>query len=196
MVAVMSVYVDVGGSNGSPASENDIDALGPPAMQFRTDDTVSVDTLKPIVIPAAGTNYSYAKSSYLHCDTAPSLQINNVQFYTDGSNTLGTGIGVVVGDEMPTKTNASDAGYIVATGTSGTTGNEITTFYTGITGVTDVFTYTSGSAKTISIGESGSIINAVGETTNYVVFQMTVASTASPISATPNETGTFQYDEI
>jgi len=196
MVATMSVYVDIGGTAGSPATENDIDALGPPAMQMRTDDTVSVDTLKPIVIPAAGTNYSYVKSSYLRCDVAPSLQINNVQFYTDGSNTLGTGIGMVVGNEMPTKTNVSDTGYIPATGTSGTTGTEMTAFYTGITGTTDVFTYVSGTAKAITIGESGSIINAIGETTNYVVFQMTVGSTASPTSATPNETGTFQYDEI
>lgn len=196
MVAVLSVRTDNAGTNGSPGSNNDIDALGPPAMQMRTDDQAVVDTAAPIVIPSSGTNYSFVKSSYLYCDTAPSLQVNNVEFYTDGANGLGTGIGMVVGDEMPTRNSGSTAAYIVATGTAGTTGNEMTTFYTGITGVTDVFTFTSGSAKSISISESGSVINAIGETTNYIVFQMTVANTASPISATPNETGTFQYDEI
>lgn len=196
MVAVVSTRTDNGGTDGSPASNNDIDGLGPPSLQMRTDDTAVVDTAAPIVIPAAGTNYSFVKSSYLYVDTAPSLQINNVEFYTDGANGLGTGIGQVVGDEMPTRNSGSTAAYIVATGTVGTTGNEMTTFYTGITGTTDVFSFTSGSAKSISISEAGSILDATGETTNYVVFQMTVANTASPISATPNETGTWQYDEI
>lgn len=196
MVAALSVRVDTGGSNGSPGSNTDIDALGPPAMQMRTDDTSTVDTTNPIVIPSSGTNYSFTKSSYLYCDTAPSLQINNIQFYTDGTNSLGTGIGMNVGNEMPTRNSGSTAGYIKATGTVGTTGTLITSFYTGITATTDVFTYNSGATKSISISESGSIINAIGETTNYVVFQMTVASTASPTSATTNETGTFQYDEI
>lgn len=72
----------------------------------------------------------------------------------------------------------------------------MTSFYTGINAVTDVFTLTQAAAKAVTISEAGGIINAVGETTNYLVFQMTVASTAAPIAATPNETGTFQYDEI
>lgn len=196
MVGVLSVRVDTVGSDGSPGLNTDIDALGPPAMKFRTDDTNTVDATNPLVIPAAGTNYSFAKSAYLYCDTAPSLQIDNVNFYTDGVNSQGTGMGTVVGDEMPTRNSGATTGYIEATGTVATTGNEITTFYTGITAVTSVFTYTSGSPKSISISEAGSIINAIGETTNYVVFQMTVASTASPSAAVTNETGTFEYDEI
>lgn len=196
MVAILSVRVDTGGTNGSPGTNTDIDALGPPAMQMRTDDTSTVDTTNPIVIPSSGTNYSFTKSSYLYCDAAPSLQINNVQFYTDGTNSLGTGIGMVVGNETPTRNSGSTAAYIKATGTAGTTGTEMTAFYTGITATTDVFTYNSGATKSISISEAGSIINAIGETTNYTVFQMTVATTASPTSATTNETGTLQYDEI
>lgn len=195
MVAVLSVRVDTAGINGTPGTNTDIDALGPPAMQFRTADNSTVDTNAPIAIPAAGTNYSYVKSSYLYCDTAPSLQIDNIQFYTDGASGLGIGVGVVVGNEMPTRNSGATTGYIVATGTPGTTGNEMTTFYTGITGTTSVFTYVSGSAKSISISEAGLIINAIAETTNYVVFQMNVASTASP-GTTANETGTWQYDEI
>lgn len=196
MVATVSTRTDNGGTNGSPASNNDIDGLGPPNMQMRTDDTAVVDTAAPIVIPAAGTNFSFVKSSYLFVDVAPSLQINNVKFFTDGVNGLGTGVGQVVGTQLPVRNSGSTAAYIVATGTIGTTGNEMTTFYTGISATTDVFTLTSGSPKSITISEAGGIMNAVNETTDYVVFQMTVANTASPISATPNETGTWRYDEI
>ena len=195
MVATVSVKVDTGGSAGSPGTSTDIDALGPPALQFRTDDTSTIDNLKPIVIPTSGTNYSYAKSVYLYCDVAPSVQIDNVQVYTDGSSGLGTGVGVVIGDQFPTKNSGASTGYIPATGTSGTTGNEITTFYTGVTTVSNFFGYTSGSTKALSISESGSIINLAGETTNYFILQMTVASTASP-GTTANETATIQYDEI
>lgn len=195
MVATVSVYTDTGGSAGTPGTSSDIDALGPPALQFRTADNATVDTNAPIVIPTSGTNYSFTKSCYLYCDVAPSVQINNVQIYTDGSSGLGTGIGVVIGDQLPTRNSGSTSGYVVATGTVGTTGSEMTTFYTGISAVTNFFSYTSGSTKSITISESGSIINAIGETTNYFVLQMTVASTASP-GSTANETATIQYDEI
>ena len=196
MVATLSVRTDTGGEAGAPGASTDIDDLGPPAMQMRTDDNPVVNNAAPIVIPPSGTNYSFVKSSYLYCDVAPSLQINNIEFYTDGENTLGAGIGMVVGNQMPNKNSGSSSGYVPAAGTVGTTGSEMTSFYTGINAVTDVFTLTQAAAKAVTISEAGGIINAVGETTNYLVFQMTVASTAAPIAATPNETGTFQYDEI
>lgn len=195
MVATVSVKVDTAGTGGTPGTLTDIDALGPPALQFRTADNSTVDTLAPIVIPTSGTNYSYTKSCYLYCDVAPSVQLDNIQIYSDGSSGLGTGVGVVIGNQFPTKNSGASTGYVVATGTSGTTGNEITTFYTGVTTVTSLFTFTSASTKLLTISETGSIINAIGETTNYFILQMTVASTASP-GTTANETGTIQYDEI
>ena len=96
---------------------------------------------------------------------------------------------------MPTKNSGSDAGYVAATGTPGTSGDEIVANHAGITGVTDAFSYTSGSTKSVSISESGSIINASGESTDYLVFQMAVGTSASPGNLS-NETLTFRYDEI
>src|SRR3972149_131692 len=58
--------------------------------------------------------------------------------------------------------------------TVGTTGNELTT-HAIITAKTDAFTFTSGSPKTVTISEAGAIINASGETSNYVVAQMDVS---------------------
>jgi len=49
--------------------------------------------------------------------------------------------------------------------------------------------------KTVTISEAGAIIDASGETTNYVGAQMDVADTASP-GDLADETWTFQYDEI
>lgn len=195
MVAAFSVYVDFGGSDGTPGTSTDIDALGPPALRFKTADDATIDSVNPVPIPSSGTNYSYSKHIYLYCDTAPDTQVDNIKFYTDGTG-FGTGITLMVGDEFPTHNNASDAGYEVATGTAGTTGDEVVAAHAGLTGSTDAFTFTSGSPLSgPTISEDSNIINAIGESTNYLVLQLNVASTASPGNKS-NETLTFQYDEI
>lgn len=194
MAADMSVYFDFGGSDGSPGTEQDTDALGPPRLRFKTADDATIDLNNPIPIPAAGTKYSYWKQIYLLCTVAPDTQVDNVKLYTDGTG-FGTGISVKVGDEMPVKTLASDAGYEVATGTPGDTGDEMVAAHADLSGSTDLFSYTSGSPKSITIGEAGAIINAQNETTNYVVLQMEVISTAAP-GTLSNETITWRYDEI
>ena len=194
MAADLSVYFDFGGSDTSPGTEQDTDALGPPNIRFKTADDATIDTNNPIPIPAAGTKYSYWKQIYLYCDTAPSTKVDNVKLYSDGGG-FGTGITVKVGDETPTKNSGSNAGYEVATGTPGDTGDEMVAAHAGLTGSTDLFTYTSVSPKTVSISETSSQIDAIGETTNYVILQMEVISTASP-GDLANETITFQYDEI
>jgi hypothetical protein len=195
MVAVFSVYYDTTGTDATPGASTDVDALGPPTLRFKTNDNTTIDSVDPVPIPSSGTNYSYWKQIYLYCDTAPDTQVDNVKFYTDGGG-FGTGITLNVGDEFPTHTNASDAGYEVATGTSGTTGDEVTAAHASVTGVTDAFTFTSGSPLSgPSISEDSSVINAIGETTNYLVLQLAVISTATPGNKT-DETLTFQYDEI
>jgi hypothetical protein len=194
MAATMSVYYDWGGTDDTPANETDVDALGPPCIRFKTNDDATIDTNNPIPIPAAGTNYSYWKQIYLYCDVAPSSYINNIKFYTDGGG-FGTGIAVKVGDETPTKNSGSDGGYEVATGTPGSTGDEMVAAHADLTGSTDVFTYTSGAPKTVSISEGSSQIDFAGETSDYVILQMEVGSTASPGNLT-DETFTFKYDEV
>jgi len=195
MVAVFSVYYDTAGTDATPGASTDVDALGPPTLRFKTNDNTTIDSVDPVPIPSSGTNYSYWKQIYLYCDTAPDTQVDNVKFYTDGGG-FGTGITLNVGDEFPTHTNASNAGYEVATGTSGTTGNEVTANHALVTGVTDAFTFTSSSPLSgPTISEDSSVINAIGETTNYLVLQLAVISTATPGNKT-DETLTFQYDEI
>lgn len=197
MVAAFSVYYDTAGTDATPGASTDVDALGPPTLRFKTEDNTTIDSVDPVPIPAAGTNYSYWKQIYLYCDTAPDTQVDNIKFYTDGTG-FGTGITLNVGNEFPVHNNASNAGYEVAStgGTSGTTGIELTVGHAGVTGVTDAFTFTSGSPLSgPTISEDTSIINAIGESTNYLCLQLAVTSTATPGNKS-DETLTFQYDEI
>ena len=199
MVATVHVFFDFGGSDTMPATEQDTNALTPVNLRFKTADDATIDNINPIPIPSASVNNSFWKQIYLQVTaTGGFTQIDNVQFYTDGSN-FGAGITTNVGDEMPVKTLASDAGYEVATGTPGTTGDEMVAAHAGLTMSTDAFSFTSGCTfspgDSLTIGEAGNIINAIGESTNYWVVQMNVASTASPGDLV-DETWTFQYDEI
>ena len=191
MVATVAVYVETG-PNATPVGD-DTTAFGPPNIRFKTADDSTIDANNPIPIPASGTKRSFWKHIYLQVTAGTFTQIDNVKFFTDGTG-FGTGITVFVGNETPTRNSASTAGYDQATGSVGDDGDELTT-HTNVTAKTDAFTFTSGTPKTVSISEAGAIINAIGESTNYIVAQMDVASTAGP-GDLPNETWTFQYDEI
>ena len=191
MVATVAVKVETG-PNATPV-ETDTTALGPPNIRFKTADDSTIDANNPIPIPASGTKRSFWKHIFLEVISGTFTQIDNVKFFTDGTG-FGTGITVFVGDETPVKNSASTAGYDQATGSVGDDGDELTT-HTQISGKTDAFSFNSTTPKTVSISEAGAIINAIGESTNYLVAQMDVASTAGP-GDLPNETWTFQYDEI
>jgi len=192
MTATVAVFVETG-LNATPVPQ-DTTGLGPPNIRFKTADDSLIDANNPIPIPAGADNRSFWKHIFLQAISPGTfLQIDNVQFYTDGTG-FGTGISVQIGNETPTKNSGSTAGYDQATGTVGTTGNELTT-HANVSGKVSAFGFTSGSPKAVSISEAGAIIDAIGETTNYIVCQMDVANTASP-GDLADETWTFQYDEI
>jgi len=130
----------------------------------------------PILIPAEGTNYSYKCSTQLGWDgTTGDGTINNLKWYTDGANGLGTGVGLQV-------VSSSDT-YVQATGTVGTSGVNIDG--------THAFNYTSTSPLSVT----GSVTDPTdGEKFgNIVEIQTTVDSTASA-GATNSETITWRYD--
>jgi hypothetical protein len=194
MTATLQVIFDNGGSDGNPANEDIVDALGPPRLKMKTADNSTIDNVNPIPKPAAGTNYSFWKQVYLKCSVAPSSQCDNFKWYTDGSG-FGTGIALKIGTQTPTKNSGSDAGYEVATGTIGETGDEMVAAHAGLSGSADAFGFTTGAPKTVSCSEAGTKIDAIGETTNYIILQAEVGTTAS--AGTPsNETLTWKWDEI
>lgn len=194
MAATLQEVFDNAGTDENPGNETVIDALGPPRLKMKTADNATIDFINPIPKPTSGTNYSFWKQVYLKASVAPSSQCDNFKWYTDGAG-FGTGISLKIGTETPTKTHASDAGYEVATGTVGETGDEMVAAHALLTGKSDAFGYTSGSPKTVSCSEAGNLINAIGETTDYIILQAEVINTAS--AGTPsNETCTWVWDEI
>lgn len=184
MAATFDVTYDNGGSDNSPGASAAVTNL-----RFNAEDTNDQDTASPIVIPGAGTEYSYWKQIYLKCTQAPDTQVDNVKVYTDGALGWGTGVAVKVGDGNQTKNSGSSAGYDVANA------QEVMTNHTHVSASTDLFTYTSGSPRSVNISESGSIINALNETTDYLVLQAEVQSTATQ-GTKATETATYQWDEI
>ena len=179
MVATVKVFYDFGGSDNSPATQQDTSGLGAPNLRFKTNDNATIDNQDPIPIPTSGNINSYWKQIYLKCTGGTFTQIDNVKFYTDGSG-FGTGITTYVGNQDPTKNSGTSSGYEVATGTAGSQGDEMVGAHADLSAKTDAFTFTSGSPRAVTISEAGSLINASGESTNYLVFQMNVASTAGP----------------
>ncbi len=140
-------------------------------------------TNNPILVPTAGTNYSYWVTTRLYYDGDDTGTINNIRWFTDGSNDLGTGIGCIGND--------ADA-YTQATGTPGETGTELTAGnYPGLSGApVDVFTLTSASPRTIDGNVTDPNNEYFGE---MMVFQVTVATTAAA-GPTGSETFTWRYD--
>jgi hypothetical protein len=167
------------GTTGSP-TKTDITGINTRANAEDAHSTAG--TTNPIRVPESGTNYSYWVSTRLSCDVAPSGTIDNLKWYTDGANGMGTGVGVNVN---------TASGYVQATGTAGTTGIQLTTGnHADLAGApTNAFAYTSGSPLSVTGSTTGT-----GDFGHFVVYQVTVASTAGP-GATSTETFTWSYDE-
>jgi hypothetical protein len=170
------------GASGAP-TKTDITGINTRANAEDAHSTAG--TSNPIQIPAAGTNYSYWVHTQLSADTSPTGTINNIRWYTDGTNNFGTGV---------TCTGQSASSYVQATGTAGTTGTQLTTGnHIGLTAApVDVFTFTSAAPKALT----GSISNpTTGDIPNSAfVYQLAIGTTAAP-GATGTETFTFKYDE-
>lgn len=144
-------------------------------------------TTNPVPIPAAGTNYAFWVSTRLHVTVAPAGTINNLNWYTDGADSFGTGVTCKVSKAS----TGANAGYRQAT-SSGSCGLQLTTGnHTGIDATpADAFGKTSGAPLALT----GTITATTGMVGDFVVYQMEVATTAAP-GATPAETFTFVYDE-
>ena len=192
MAAVIRAFFDFGGSDGAAATNQDLDGLGPPMIRFKRADDATIDNQNPIPVPAAGTNYSRWKQLYLKVDSGTFTQIDNIRFYTD-TTPYGTGIALMVGEQFPTNNvGAPESGYFV----SDTDDEEMVAGHGGITTSVDFFGKSEGSPLVgPSISEPGSVMDAIGEMSDYVVLQMEVISTATAGDLT-DENLTFKYDEI
>jgi hypothetical protein len=162
MAATVQIHEMTGASTGVDKTSG--------TVRFKSADETTVDTNNRIQIPPSGTTYSYTKTLRFYFDSAPSVDIQNLRAYSDGSSGFGTGIGVQYD-------------------TSGSWAANINTNISG----TDLFTKTSGSPIDLDVTNTGPH-TGTGYKGDFLRLQMTVADTASPGSLTP-ETLTFAYDE-
>jgi hypothetical protein len=138
-------------------------------VRFKVADNATVDLNDPITIPVAGSTISFEKIVRLNA-TGTFTQIDNVNFYMDGANSFGTGVGVLY------KTEAT-FGTPIQPGDT--------------TGFTDIFAATSGSPVTLNAGT----VTGTGDFGEYLTMIMEVQSTAAQGTLTA-ETLTFSWDEI
>lgn len=180
----MAADVQIRRKTGATPTNDNITSIN--TRLSTSDNHYTTETTNPIPIPGAGTNYSFWCCTQLFANTAPTGTIDNIKWYTDGTNSLGTGVSLNV---------ATANVYDQATGTTGTTGTELTVANYG-NGTTDLdgapsnaFAYNSGSPLSVTGSTTGT-----GDFGDLVVFQSAVGSTASA-GATTTETITWQYDE-
>jgi hypothetical protein len=168
------------GATGSP-TKTDITSIN---TRVNAEDTHTTGgTTNSILVPTDATsNYSYWASTRLSCDAITGGTVDNLRWYTDGSNNFGTGV-TCSGEAADT--------YVTAPGTPGTSGTQLTTAnHSGLTGnEVNLFTYNSGAAKALS-----GTTTATGDFGAWLVYQMAVTSAAAS-GATAQETFTWKYDD-
>ena len=192
----MAANVVVKELNGAGATPTTVTAI-----RFCTKDMYNPGLTYPIPIPAAGLAYSYWKTICL--DLSDSFtKVNNVRFYSDAAIgwACGTGGGLFVCTKTTGDKGVPEADYDQATGTEGTTGDDMNddtdghTYYkAGSTNHADpvsVATLTSGSPMTVDSGD-----HEEAEMTKGVVLQGYVNDDATQ-GDQADETLTFKYDEI
>lgn len=152
-----------------------------------TDGHTTAGTSNPIRIPDAGSNYSFWAVTRLFFDGTGVGTINNIKWFTDGANGMGTGVGLVAA--------LADV-YDQAEGTEGETGTELSVANYG-NGTTDLdeepstaFDFTSGSPKDVGGDVTDPDDEYFGQ---MLVLQTTVGTTAAP-GPTAQETMTWRYD--
>lgn len=139
-------------------------------------------TSNSVLVPSSGSNYSYWVATRLDVTAITAGTVNNIKWYTDGSNNFGTGV---------TAIGNTATSYIQATGTAGTTGIQLTTGnYSTVTTPVDPFTFTSGSPKSVT----GSTASVSAVFADLFVYQLVVGTTAAS-GASAQETFTWQYDD-
>lgn len=176
----MAATVQIVRLTGAGPTATDITSINTRANA--EDAHTTAGTSNSILVPAAGTNYSYWVVTRLNVTAITAGTVDNLKWYTDGSNNFGTGV--------TCKVNTA-TGYVQATGTAGTSGTQLTTGnYATLAGApVDAFTYTSGSPLSVT-----GTTSATGQFGNYVVYQIEVGTTAAS-GATATETFTWRYDD-
>lgn len=187
MAATVDVIRKTGPSGG--ITNNVISAINTRANAEDAHSVAGVLNAVRRPLPAQPDKYSYWVSTRIIVTVTPAGVIDNLRWFTDGTDNFGTGISCNVAKAS----SGADDGYREATGTLGDTGTELTQInHDGLDEApADAFTFTIGSPKVLA----GSIANpAIGEVGDHVVYQLVVSDAASS-GPSNQEQFTFRYDE-
>ena len=142
-------------------------------VRFKMADDQTVDTNDRMQVPSSGTNYSFTKQLRLYVATAPSVDLQTLEAYSDGANGFGTGVG---------------AQYDTLLGTSFAANAT-----TNISG-TDLFTRGPATRIDMDAGLASTAFVGVGFKGLILRTQLSVASLASAGTLSA-ENLTFSYSE-
>ena len=190
MIKPLTATAEVQEANGAGPAYNAITNA-----RFSTSDVYNPGTSNPLPIPAAGLTLSYWKSICLQF-TGTFTSIDNIRHYCDGSLVwaLGTSGGMVRGNRDAGDHGCPPGSYDQATGTPGTTGDDVEThsFYSGQT--------TKSADLESDVAPNGATIDSNAYTSAddrcyFVVLQMIVDTDATQ-GTLATETFTWKYDEI
>ena len=136
-----------------------------------------------IPVPTSGSNHSFWVNTQLSASVAADNYINNIKWYSDGTNSFGTGVTAII---------STASQYASALGAAGSSGSVLnTTNHASLTGgPSDLFLYTSACKLSVA----GSIAATTGSFGNRVVYQLSVINTGVA-GNTGAETITWEFDE-
>jgi len=166
-------------------------------FKFRSDDDpTNTDNSAQILKPTSGSNYSYWVHLCLEF-TGTFTQYTNIKVYSDGTNSWGNGIDMLVGLRDSGDAGCPTASYQQANGTEGETGYYIGdgtnghAYYNGQTTPTgSIFDYTEASPLDLD----SNTYTSDGDKSYFAVLQLKVESTATA-GTYSGENIIFRYDE-
>ena len=145
-------------------------------VRFKDADDATVDSNNPLVIPAAGSIYSYTKKLRAKMTVAPNTQVDNFRWYSDGSSGWGSYITCTVKNLG----NTWGANY-----------------KTAMSGGADFFAKTSGSPLDGDGTNTGPFLPAANGTYIGDLIELQMAVTYQATQGTlATESVTLAYDEI
>lgn len=186
----MTATATVQEANGAGPAYNNITNA-----RFNTNDVYNPGSSDPIPIPAAGFNYSYWKHICLQF-TGTFTSIDNIRHYCDGTIawTLGTAGEVRRGDRDAGDVGCPPGSYDEATGTPGTTGDDVET-HTFYAGQTSKSTPLTGDTAPEGATIDSNAYTSADDRCYFVVLQVKVDTDATQGTKT-TEQFTWKYDEI
>lgn len=179
-----------GGSAGSPTKTNAT------TFRYRTDDDPdTIDNTNPCVIPDSGLNYSFWRHIALNWSGTYD-EISNFRLYTD--DTLFSGLGtnglVQRGNRDSGDQGCPEDSYEPATGTVGTSGDDLGANHGYFSGQTDSTADLSNATEASPIQIDSTSYTTDGS--SYALADQVVIDTDASSGTKSSETFTFLYDVI